>query len=91
MKGRERDKEKETKEYARRPGRHLLHTHHKCDIRLASARGRATNRSQRPLAWSSIYMYSWLKDSRGRTWVRLNEIVRIPSIEYLFVVGIAAL
>ncbi len=38
-----------------------------------------------------VYMYSWLKDSRGRTWVRMNEIIRIPSIEYLFVVAMAAM
>jgi hypothetical protein len=31
-----------------------------------------------------LYSYSWIPNAEGRIWVRMNEIVRIPSLEYLF-------
>jgi hypothetical protein len=33
-----------------------------------------------------VYAYSWIPDSDGRPWVRMAEIVRIPGLEYLFVI-----
>ncbi|XP_067687198.1 uncharacterized protein [Haliotis asinina] len=31
----------------------------------------------------TLYMYSWIPDVKGRTFVRLQEVVRIPAVYYL--------
>ncbi|XP_050388334.1 uncharacterized protein LOC126807635 [Patella vulgata] len=31
-----------------------------------------------------VYMYSWIPDKNGQTWVRMQEIIRIPLVYYLF-------
>ena len=37
-----------------------------------------------------LYCYSWIRDAQGRSWVRLQEIIRIPGIYYLFFFAIYA-
>ncbi|XP_077862578.1 uncharacterized protein LOC144344591 [Saccoglossus kowalevskii] len=32
-----------------------------------------------------LYCYSWIPDGEGRTWVRIQEIIRIPLIQYIAV------
>merc|ERR1712150_201665 len=40
----------------------------------------------------TLWCYSWIPDSDGRTWVRLQEIIRIPGVYYLFfIVGWAVM
>ncbi|XP_013394799.1 uncharacterized protein LOC106162167 isoform X1 [Lingula anatina] len=32
----------------------------------------------------TIWCYSWIPDAQGRTWVRMQEIIRIPAVYYLY-------
>ncbi len=31
----------------------------------------------------TLYCYSWIPDDKGRTWIRLQELIRIPPVYYL--------